>query len=74
MPNPRYSEMKTDRAEKEGKVAKQNGKMNDDGRLGGPEFSRGRSRRAVAREVSVDPNAGAPKLRKGGKGVAEGGL
>lgn len=60
--------------EREGKKMKKGGMRNDDGRLGGPEFSSGKSRRASARPVSVDPNAGAPKLRKGGKGVAEGGL
>ncbi len=72
MPNRRYSEFPTDAAEKEGKMAKKGGMKNDDGRLGSGEG--GRSARAVAREVSVDPNAGAPKLKKGGKGVAEGGL
>ena len=75
MPNKRYSEFPAD-SEKEGKSMKGKGGMgNDDGRLGGPEFSKGRSRRASAKPVSVDPNAGAKHLPQGGgKGHTEGGL
>lgn len=73
-PNKRYSEFPTDAAQKEGTMKGKGGMGNDDGRLGGPEFSKGKSRRATARPVSPDPNAGNVHLKKGGKGSAEGGL